>query len=95
MHPLDYLTSWMAWVQSMNWWELVLLMWPFVLLELPRYALSKAVMMSIDLFRGYPADPVYNHCPSVTVVLAGYNEADTIGPTIESIRGTYPRSLSE
>jgi len=86
-----YLTSWVAWLRSMTWWELVLLMWPFVLLELPRYAASKLIMMIVDLCRGYPRDPVYSHCPTVVVVLAGYNEADTVGPTIESILGTYPR----
>ncbi len=91
MEPFDYITCWHAWLRGLTWPEFFALMWPFVLLELPRYSLSKLVMMLIDLFRGHPKDPVYDHCPSVTVVLAGYNEAATVGPTIESIRGTYPR----
>jgi len=74
----------------MRFEEFALLMWPFVLLEVPRYVLSKVVMLTIDVVRGEPKPTVYSHCPSVTVVLAGYNEADTTGPTIDSILGTYP-----
>ena len=91
MDPFDYLTVWYAWLRSLRSWDLILLMWPFVLLELPRYVLLKVVMLIVDAVRGEPRPTVYDHCPSVTVVLAGYNEADTVGPTIESILGTYPR----
>ena len=91
MDPLEYLTLWYAWLRSMRIEEFVMLMWPFVLLEVPRYVLSKVVMLTVDVVRGEPKPTVYSHCPSVTVVLAGYNEADTTGPTIESIWGTYPR----
>ncbi len=91
MDPFDYLTTWHAWLRSMRLSEIAILMWPFALLELPRYVLSKVVMLIIDVIRGEPKPTTYNHCPSVTVVLAGHNEATRVGPTIESILGTYPR----
>lgn len=91
MGLFDYLTTWFAWLQSMGWADFLVLMWPLILLELPRYVVSKVVMMLIDMCRGYPRDPVYDHCPSVTVILAGHNEADSVGPTVDSILGTYPR----
>ena len=91
MDLFDYLTTWQAWLRSMRFSEIAILMWPFVLLELPRYVLSKVVMLIVDIIRGEPKPTAYDHCPSVTVVLAGHNEAKTVGPTIESILGTYPR----
>ena len=33
----------------------------------------------------------FGHCPSVSVVIAGYNEAGTVGATLASLWGTYPR----
>ena len=91
MDPLEYLTLWHAWLRSMRPDEFMVMMWPFVLLEVPRYVLSKVAMLIVDVVRGEPKLTVYSHCPSVTVVLAGYNEADTTGPTIDTIHGTYPR----
>ena len=91
MDLLDYLNTWQAWLRSLRFSEIAVLMWPFVLLELPRYVLFKVVMVVVDIIRGEPKPTEYDHCPSVTVVLAGHNEAATAIPTIESILGTYPR----
>jgi cellulose synthase/poly-beta-1,6-N-acetylglucosamine synthase-like glycosyltransferase len=33
----------------------------------------------------------YSHCPSVCVIVAGYNEAETIEGTLASLWGSYPR----
>lgn len=33
----------------------------------------------------------YKYCPSVTVIVAGHNEADTIASTMESVWSRYPR----
>lgn len=38
-----------------------------------------------------PEPAGYDYCPSVTVVIAGYNEADTIAATLASVWGSYPR----
>ncbi len=91
MEPFEFLTSWHAWFRTLRWSEFMMIMWPFVFLELPRYVLSKIVLLCVDVVRGEPKPTSYDYCPTVTVVLAGYNEADTVGPTIESIAGTYPR----
>lgn len=66
MDPLEYLTLWHAWLRSMRFEEFALVMWPFVLLEVPRYVLSKVVMLIVDVVRGEPKPTVYSHDPSVT-----------------------------
>jgi len=37
------------------------------------------------------AAPTFDYCPSVGVVVAGYNEEETIESTLQSLWGTYPR----
>jgi len=91
VHVIEFLSGWWGWFQSHRWTELIWMMYPLILLELPRYTVAKAVMLVADICRGYPRARRYDHCPSVTMLLAGYNEAATVGPTIESIRGTYPK----
>ncbi len=69
-----------------------------LLVDGPRYALSKAVMFLWDALTGnWPLKSVQDqeiedrYEPSVCVVLAGYNEAETVEATLTSIWGTYPR----
>jgi glycosyltransferase involved in cell wall biosynthesis len=38
-----------------------------------------------------PEPARYAHCPSICVVIAGLNEAGTVGHTLRSLHGTYPR----
>ena len=91
MDPFEFLTSWHAWFRTLRWSEFALIMWPLLFLELPRYVLTKVALLCVDIVRGAPKASSYGHCPTVTIVLAGYNEVDTVGPTVESIVGTYPR----
>lgn len=90
--------DWTHWLLSIHPDELALLLLPLLLLDAPRYALGVAVLWLwdylIELFTwargGAPPHP-YTECPSVCVVVAGLNEADTISYTLESLWGTYPR----
>jgi cellulose synthase/poly-beta-1,6-N-acetylglucosamine synthase-like glycosyltransferase len=64
----------------------------------PRYALSKLVLCLWDCGRDswrwlLGTAPVrdFAYCPSVGVVIAGHNEAETIEATLRTLWGTYPR----
>jgi cellulose synthase/poly-beta-1,6-N-acetylglucosamine synthase-like glycosyltransferase len=68
---------------------------PLLLIDLPRYSLGLSAMCLCDMVRdlvvgGEEVRP-YEYCPAVSLVIAGLNEGDTIGKTLESIWGTYPR----
>jgi cellulose synthase/poly-beta-1,6-N-acetylglucosamine synthase-like glycosyltransferase len=41
--------------------------------------------------RGTSRAPAYTYCPSVCLVIAGYNEADTIAAALTSLWGSYPK----
>jgi cellulose synthase/poly-beta-1,6-N-acetylglucosamine synthase-like glycosyltransferase len=92
------LTDWIHWLSLVQPDEMFVLLWPMLLLEIPRYTLGAVALCLGDMisrllgscFRGVP-QCVFDHCPSVTVVVAGLNEADTLPLTLESLWGTYPR----
>jgi cellulose synthase/poly-beta-1,6-N-acetylglucosamine synthase-like glycosyltransferase len=69
-----------------------------LLTDAPRYALSRVVLCLWDWstaaarwLHGRATQESFQYCPSVCVILAGYNEAETIGATLESVYGSYPR----
>jgi cellulose synthase/poly-beta-1,6-N-acetylglucosamine synthase-like glycosyltransferase len=69
-----------------------------LLIDSPRYALSKLALCLWDMaqgawdwLRGVTKEPTYTYCPSVCVVIAGYNEGKHIDAPLRSIWGTYPR----
>jgi biofilm PGA synthesis N-glycosyltransferase PgaC len=91
------LAQWYHWLCSTRIHELLLMFVGLLLLDGPRYTLSRAVVLTCDVacdllrwLRGTPP-PEFDHCPSLSVIVAGYNEAETITATLESIHGTYPR----
>jgi cellulose synthase/poly-beta-1,6-N-acetylglucosamine synthase-like glycosyltransferase len=68
-----------------------------LLTDAPRYALSKILLCVVDWVRdtwrrvrGLSRPAVFDYCPSVCAIIAGYNEEDTIEATLASIWGTYP-----
>jgi cellulose synthase/poly-beta-1,6-N-acetylglucosamine synthase-like glycosyltransferase len=92
------LTDWIHWLSSLSRDQLLAIYLGLLLVDTPRYVLGKVVLClwdgARDLWRwvrGTLRAPSYSHCPSVCVILAGYNEADTIGATLQSVWGTYPR----
>lgn len=91
------LEDWIHWFTSLEFHQICLILLPILLIDAPRYAVGSLAMciwdMACDAMKalfGYQ-EPAYHHCPSVCVVLAGLNEGETIGHTMESIWGTYPR----
>lgn len=71
------------------------MLFPLLCLDAPRYVLSSVVMCLWDTLHGWFAEtkvvsPQQPYTPSVCVVLAGLNEAETIEATLRSVYGTYP-----
>lgn len=92
------LTDWIHWLSSVPPDELPLLLAPILLLDISRYAAGSVVICLWDcardivrLIQGKDQERSFRYCPSVCVVVAGLNEAETIGDTLRSIWGTYPR----
>jgi cellulose synthase/poly-beta-1,6-N-acetylglucosamine synthase-like glycosyltransferase len=92
------LTDWIHWLSSLTLDQLLAVYLGLLLFDTPRYVLGKVILCLWDWaralwdwVRGAPAAPAFSYCPSVCVVLAGYNEADTIEATLHSVWGTYPR----
>jgi cellulose synthase/poly-beta-1,6-N-acetylglucosamine synthase-like glycosyltransferase len=91
-------TDWIHWFSSIRSDELLWALTPLLLLDAPRYVLGSLVMWACDFatdtwhwFTGAPDARPHDYCPSVCVVLAGLNEADTIASTLGSVWGSYPQ----
>lgn len=100
----DFLTDgmlmdWLHWLQEIRPEELALVLILLLVVDAPRYAWSAVAMACWDIMRTIcgtvlrrrrrpPRFSVYR--PTVSVLIAGYNEADTIARTMASVRGNYP-----
>src|SRR5260370_41456817 len=92
------LTNWTHWLSSLHPDQLLVFLLGLLLTDTPRYALSKLLLCLWDCgsvawcwLRGALRPPAFTYCPSVGVVIAGFNEADTIEGTLRTLWGTYPR----
>ena len=90
------LSDWIHWLSSKQLDELLLTLLPLLLLDAPRYCFAGVLLCACDacrdlvgMLRGRPENRL-THQPSVCVILAGLNEADTVGATLESVWGSYP-----
>ena len=90
--------DWLHWQSSLSWLDLELLLLGTLLVDAPRYTLARIAMFVYDYcretwraLRGVNEQVEFDYCPSVCVILAGYNEADSVGWSIESLVGKYPR----
>jgi cellulose synthase/poly-beta-1,6-N-acetylglucosamine synthase-like glycosyltransferase len=90
--------DWTHWLSSMPAEQFVLLLVPLLFVDMPRYTIGLTGMCVWDFVRsslaslaGQGETTSYDHCPSISLVIAGLNEAATIGQTLESIWGAYPR----
>ncbi|MDC0935014.1 glycosyltransferase [Pirellulales bacterium] len=89
------LTDWIRWISSRTIGEVLLLTWPLLCVDGLRYGLATVLMCLWDAVR----DGTRRLCrrprhavdfrPHVCVVLAGLNEADTVGATLASVWGSY------
>lgn len=91
------LVEWLNWVRSMRSDELLLILGVLLLVDAPRYAYSALIMAFWETVKGlwtgrlpgHQTEP-YTYTPPVSVIIAGYNEADTIARTMESVWNRYP-----
>ena len=91
------LIEWMYWVKSLRPDEILIVLGVLLLVDAPRYAYSAIFMAMWDLitkpWQGNISGPhgnSYTYCPSVCVIIAGYNEGDTIARTMSSVWNHYP-----
>jgi cellulose synthase/poly-beta-1,6-N-acetylglucosamine synthase-like glycosyltransferase len=92
------LTDWTHWLSQKHPEALLALLCGLLLIDTPRYALGTIMMVVFDMaasalrwLRGHIEQETFDYCPNISVIIAGHNEADTIGATLESLWGTYPR----
>lgn len=92
------LVEWYYWVCSLRPDELLLVMGFLLLVDAPRYAYSVLAMAAWDIARMFrsgrlpgPGVDDRGYLPTVSVVVAGHNEADTIVETMKSVIANYPR----
>jgi len=91
------LVQWYYWISEIRTTELIGMMAGFLLIDGPRYALSRVLVLSHDLVVSFwkllsgTHSREFIHCPSVTVIIAGYNESETISATLNSVYASYPR----
>ncbi|QDT11855.1 glycosyltransferase family 2 protein [Planctomycetes bacterium K23_9] len=91
------LKEWTYWISSLHLNELLLILSPILLVDGPRYllgslliALSDGINQCWDWVTRRDRSPTFSHAPSVCVIIAGLNEADSLPRTLESLLGTYP-----
>ena len=93
----NLISGWLYWVSSLRRDELFVILGGLLFMDAPRYALGILGcciwdwMKSLGQIGGSSEEERFTYCPSVTAILVGHNEADTIGSTLESIWGSYPR----
>lgn len=93
------LIEWLNWISSLRTDEVLLVLGVLLLVDAPRYVYSAVIMAIWDLIKfvwtgrlpGRQSDP-FTYRPAVSVIIAGYNEADTIARTMESVWNRYPCS---
>ncbi len=92
------ISDWLHWLSSLRLDELLSIVGGLLVFDAPRYALTIVLVCLWDWAqllcprRGHaPPEPAFRYCPSVSVILVGHNEADTIGATLASVWGSYPR----
>jgi biofilm PGA synthesis N-glycosyltransferase PgaC len=91
------LTDWIYWLSLRHPDQLLALLGGLLLMDGPRYALSKLLLVLWDCGRSIGAwlrnsarKPAFRYCPSVCVVIAGYNEGEHLEAPLRSVWGTYP-----
>ncbi|MEZ6042732.1 MAG: glycosyltransferase [Planctomycetaceae bacterium] len=92
------LIEWANWVRSLRPDELVVVLGVLLLVDAPRYAYSAVLMAVWDLLKGiwrldvpYHRSESFDYCPDVCVIIAGYNEGETIAKTMMSVWNRYPK----
>ncbi len=93
------LSDWIFWLSSMPLDELLLLVLPVLMLDGLRYSCLALIVWFDDFLRdGWqyfrsPSndDASHDYCPSISLIIAGLNEGESIRGTLDRLPGTYPR----
>jgi cellulose synthase/poly-beta-1,6-N-acetylglucosamine synthase-like glycosyltransferase len=92
------LNDWTHWLANLNPDRLGAVLFILLVLDLPRYALARALMCFWDCAcsawrwgSGRQRPEACGYCPPVCVLVPGHNEEETIEATLRSLWGTYPR----
>ncbi|HLN33012.1 MAG TPA: glycosyltransferase [Gemmataceae bacterium] len=92
------LTDWTHWLFSHHPEQIGALLWALLLIDGPRYALSKLLMCVYDTsreiwhwLRGTREMPRFTYCPSVCVIVSVYNGEHDLEAPLRSVWGTYPK----
>lgn len=83
------LHDYLLWISSKHVDELLMFLSALLVLDAPRYLLGKICALLCDLIWPRPAHRDY--CPTVCVILAGYNESANIANSAASLHGTYSK----
>ncbi|MEE2737874.1 MAG: glycosyltransferase [Planctomycetota bacterium] len=92
------LNNWIHWISDQTPEQILLLFGAILLIDSPRYLFGDLIICLWDSLARLIPDRNRNvatapapYLPSVCVLLAGHNESDTLGATLSSIWGTYPK----
>lgn len=92
------LRDWIYWLTSLPQHELWVMLAPLFIFDAPRYLIGGLSLWVVDScvevyerLTGRFESPQYTYCPSVCVIVAGLNEADSLAGSLEVLYGTYPR----
>lgn len=92
------LAEWYFWVCSLRPDELLMVLGVLLLVDAPRYVYSVLGMAVWDILKSFrtgklpgPGVNDYGYTPTVSVVVAGHNEADTIVETMQSVTANYDK----
>ena len=99
--------EWTFWLSSIPRDELLWLILPVVMFDGLRYCFSSLCMWSFDALNALvpgkslvgKSSPVnlqssqssYRYCPSISLIVAGLNEGDSLRGTLQRLWGTYPK----
>ncbi len=91
------ISDWLRWLTQLQTAELLWLLAPILLLDAPRYALGTLTLWLWDFLedtyksiRGEDEVRPFSHQPRCCAIVAGLNEADSLGQTLDSLAGSYP-----
>ena len=89
--------AWMKWLANLQSSELLWLLAPIFLVDAPRYALGTFAIWLYDFLDqirnalcGREEERCFDHQPRCCAIVAGLNEADSLGQTLDSLAGAYP-----
>ena len=91
------INGFLNWAASLSPNELAWLLAPILMLDAPRYALGTIAVWFCDFcaqlrssFTGCDSERRFDHQPRCCAIVAGLNEADSLGQTLDSLAGSYP-----